>query len=124
GGALNAGFYLTMSNVSGGTVYYTLDCTDPRLVGGAVAPGALTYTASLTLNASARVEARVYNPVTHVWSALTDFTFNVAPAPSLRITELMYHPNKPSGSLLNDNEYQLTELPNTYLTTINLNVIP
>jgi hypothetical protein len=42
GGTVNAGFGLTMTNVSGGTVYYTLDGTDPRLVGGAIAPGALT----------------------------------------------------------------------------------
>jgi len=86
----------------------------------AISPSALTYSSALTLNSSARVEARVYNPATHVWSALTDFNFNVLPAPTLRITELMYNPQKPVGSLLDDDEYQFIELQNTGTSTINL----
>jgi hypothetical protein len=120
GGNVNAGFALTMTNVSGGTVYYTLDGTDPRLAGGAIAPGAQIYTAPLTMNSSAHVLARVYNPATHVWSAITDFTFHVTPMPALRITELMYNPKKPVGSLLDDDEYQFIELQNTGATSINL----
>jgi hypothetical protein len=121
GGNISAGFALAMTNVSGGTVYYTLDGTDPRLVGGNVAPGALTYSGPVTLNSSARVLARVYNPVSRVWSAITDFTFNVVPPPALRISEVMYNPKKPVGSLLDDDEYQFIELQNTGLTPINLN---
>ncbi|HEV8292454.1 MAG TPA: lamin tail domain-containing protein, partial [Tepidisphaeraceae bacterium] len=77
----------------------------------------------VTLNSSARVLARVYNPLTRVWSAITDFTFNVIPPPALRITEMMYNPRKPLGSLLDDDEYQFIELQNTGATPINLNGI-
>src|SRR2546423_6698582 len=89
GGTVNAGFTLSMSNVSGGVVYYTLDGTDPRLLGGAISPRALTYSSALTLNSSARVKARGYNPLSHVLSAPTHFTLHVAPPPSPRITQLM-----------------------------------
>ncbi|HEV8603892.1 MAG TPA: lamin tail domain-containing protein [Tepidisphaeraceae bacterium] len=123
GGAVSPGFSLTMTNVSGGTVYYTLDGSDPRLSGGNVAPGVLTYTGPVAINSSAQVKARVYNPVSHVWSAITDYNFHVSPPPSLRITELMYNPKKPLGSLLDDDEYQYIELQNTGLTPLNLNGI-
>lgn len=42
GGSVTNGFVVTLTAGSG-TLYYTLDGTDPRLPGGAVAPGALSY---------------------------------------------------------------------------------
>ncbi|HOW73384.1 MAG TPA: lamin tail domain-containing protein [Phycisphaerae bacterium] len=46
GGSVEAGFVLTLSKPSGasGTLYYTVDGSDPRLGGGAVSPAALTAT--------------------------------------------------------------------------------
>jgi hypothetical protein len=48
GGNIDNGFALTMTNPNavGGTIYYTLDGSDPRLYGGDVATGALTYSAA------------------------------------------------------------------------------
>jgi hypothetical protein len=47
GGSVSNGFELTVS--ASGTIYYTLDGTDPRLPGGGVAPGALSWTAGQTI---------------------------------------------------------------------------
>ena len=43
GGDIDAGQELQFTSNSEGTVYYTTDGTDPRLVGGAVSPGALAF---------------------------------------------------------------------------------
>lgn len=45
GGEISPGFRLLMSQDSGnpGTIYYSLDGSDPRLWGGAVSPDALVY---------------------------------------------------------------------------------
>ena len=47
GGAIDPGFVLRV-NETDGAVYYTLDGGDPRLVGGAVAPGAAAYVDGVT----------------------------------------------------------------------------
>jgi len=47
GGAIDPIFVLRV-NAAEGTVYYTLDGSDPRLVGGAAAPGAAVYVDGLT----------------------------------------------------------------------------
>ena len=62
GGGIDRGDALTMGNPNGsGTIYYTLDGTDPRLAGGSVSPAAIAYGGSITLNASPHVMARVRN---------------------------------------------------------------
>ena len=44
GGPVPTGFRLTMNQPSGqGTIFYTLDGSDPRMLGGAVSAGALRY---------------------------------------------------------------------------------
>jgi hypothetical protein len=120
GGNVNLGYSLNVTSNSGGIVYYTLDGSDPRLVGGAVAPTAQTYSGSITINNSEEIQARAFNPQTSVWSALSDFKFFVVPPPALRITEMLYNPKKPAGSLLDDDEYQFIELQNTSGSSINL----
>ena len=89
GGVFNPGDTLTIS-ASASPIYYTLDGSDPRLPGGALNPNALVYTGSLTLTQGVEVKARVYSGGT--WSALVDGGFYVNLAPSIRITEMMYHP--------------------------------
>ncbi|MCX5683259.1 MAG: lectin-like protein, partial [Planctomycetota bacterium] len=100
-----------------GTIYYTLDGTDPRLLFGAKATGALLYTGPIELTKSTRIMARAavddgFGNLT--WSALSDATF-VRDTPSgLRITEVMYHPaDPPSGSQYIDDDFQFIELLNT-----------
>ena len=49
GGQMRAGFDLRM-NATSGTVYYTLDGTDPRLPDGTLSPAAIAYPAVNTTN--------------------------------------------------------------------------
>jgi len=51
GGNVQPGFSLTMS-APAGTMYYTLDGSDPRLVGGALSAAAKFYNATVSLNES------------------------------------------------------------------------
>ncbi len=80
----------------GGTLYYTLDGSDPRLAGGALAPGALEYQGAFTVGAGGRtVKARVLQG--GEWSALAAAGFLPIAATSVVINEINYN-----GSELND----------------------
>jgi hypothetical protein len=76
GGTIPAGFIAHLTNPSGGTLYYTLDGTDPRLSGGGINPNALIYSpaSGIPLSATTRVQARARSAA-GVWSAITDATF-------------------------------------------------
>jgi len=106
-------------DASGGSIYYTLDGSDPRLAGGGVSPTAILYDgAGLQFDASAQVNARVL--LGSEWSALDSATFQVTP-PKLRITELMYHPPDPApGSPYDDNDFEYVEIQNIGSTPIAL----
>ena len=93
GGLFNPNDTLTISGPAATTVYYTLDGSDPRLLGGAVSTTAIPYSGGITLTQGTRVKARAYSG--GVWSALSDVTFYVNLAPSIRITEIMYNPAAP-----------------------------
>jgi hypothetical protein len=79
--ALNqhGGFYLpaftaTLTNPNpGGTIYYTLNGSDPRLTGGTANPAATVYSAPFALTGSPAIKARVLQSGT--WSALTETSF-------------------------------------------------
>src|SRR5204863_433785 len=66
GGMISSGFRLTITKPAGvaGEIYYTLDGTDPRLPGGALAPGAVRYTTPVALNQTTKVIARIRNGTT------------------------------------------------------------
>ncbi|MHC4621318.1 MAG: chitobiase/beta-hexosaminidase C-terminal domain-containing protein, partial [Planctomycetota bacterium] len=77
GGQVPSGFGLTMTNPNGaGTIYYTLDGTDPRAPGSG-SPVGTPYGGAITLNQSRHVKARVY--YSGEWSALNEATFAVGP---------------------------------------------
>ena len=117
GGPVSSGFTLTMS-APGGTVYYTLDGSDPRLMGGAVSPAAAVYTSAVPLSHTTRVRARVLSG--GVWSAMNEamFSFDLS---ALRITELMYHPaDPPPTSTCLADDFEFVEFRNTASSTLNL----
>ena len=119
GGAVSSPYVviLTNPNVSG-TVYYTLDGTDPRepVTGNPVGTAGI----SMVLNQSMHVKARVFDDPN--WSALNEVTFAVGPvADNLRITEIMYHPLDTSDP--NDPNTEYIELKNLGPETINLNLV-
>ena len=108
GGSISKGFQLTLSG--SGIIYYTLDGSDPRAVGGAVAGTA--YTGAITLDRSAQVKARVLSSGT--WSALTKATFVVNESSPLRVTEIMYNPDDAHP------EAEFIEILNTGTNTVGL----
>ncbi|MDZ7317396.1 MAG: carbohydrate-binding protein [candidate division KSB1 bacterium] len=92
-------------------IYYTLDGSDPRAVGGAVAPGALEAAnqSSATIPATAVLAARCKSG--EVWSALHKLTLIVpTDYSSLKITEIHYKP-LPDGEV-SGNEYEFLEFKN------------
>ena len=76
-GPISPGAKLTL-RAPVGKVYYTLDGTDPRAPGGAVAAQAHQYSSSLTLNESARVFARARNEDDWSGPALAKYTVTAA----------------------------------------------
>jgi len=57
GGTFQLGASLSIT-APAGTIYYSLDGTDPRLPGGDVRPGALVYGSPIALNANTHVKSR------------------------------------------------------------------
>src|SRR5678815_4538081 len=106
---------MTNPNAVGGTIYYTLDGSDPRLYGGELNPAASTYTAGVGLNSSVTVNARVryQTGTTVVWSALSSYKFKYNLA-ALHVTELNYNPAPPpEGSPYTADDFEYIELQNT-----------
>ncbi|HVR76228.1 MAG TPA: chitobiase/beta-hexosaminidase C-terminal domain-containing protein, partial [Planctomycetota bacterium] len=89
GGPAAPGFTLEMT-APAGAILYTLDGSDPRVEGGAAAPGALTYAGPIPVAGNVLVKARALDQGS--WSALNEAAFFDAMPPPLRITEIMYHP--------------------------------
>jgi autotransporter-associated beta strand protein len=89
GGRVSGGYPLSISGT--GTLYYTLDGSDPRLFGGGVSPTSRVFSGSLPITTSGRVSVRSLNG--GEWSPLTAATFEVgAPAAAglVAITEINY----------------------------------
>ncbi len=101
GGIVSGNYPLVITSPSGGTVYYTLDGSDPRLAGGAVSGTATVYTGAVNLNSLGTVKVRVKSAGGE-WSALTEAYFQpgaVLPTSStLLITEINYHPPAPTAA--------------------------
>jgi hypothetical protein len=116
GGNVAPGYPLAMTQVLG-TVYYTTDGSDPRLLGGAISPSAKIYSGPLSMNLSARVKARALSGA--VWSAVTEAPFFVTnDLSSLLITEIMYHP--PDAGTISGSSFEFIELKNAAATNLDL----
>jgi len=111
GGLVPPGFALTLANPNpSGTVYFTLDGSDPRLWGGALAPTAQAAVAPLVLNNAIFLRARVRDGLN--WSALVEATFYVVQDfRPLVLTEIMYHP--PALAPYSSDDLEFLELKNT-----------
>lgn len=129
GGNIAAGIQLTISAYTGtppagstygtGTLYYTIDGSDPRTSSGTVSASALAYSGPITLNSSMIVKARLQNA--SVWSPITSATFivNAAPASAanLVVSEVHYDPLGPSAAeaaagFNSGNDFEFVELLN------------
>jgi hypothetical protein len=91
GGHLSPGQAVRLS-AGTGTIYYTLDGSDPRAYGtGQIVPSAAAYDAPFSLHQGTVLKARVHSGST--WSALVEATFTVGHrVPPVVISEIMYHP--------------------------------
>ena len=82
-----------------------------------IAPQALAYTESFSLRQTSRVKARTLKD--GIWSALSETVFSVGPiADSLRVTEIMYHPE--ASGLVDDPNTEYLELANIGTEILNL----
>lgn len=114
GRTIDPGFQLSISASAGGTIFYTLDGSDPRSPGGGIASFGIRYTGPLTLEENARVFARVRG--TRIdgsdWSGPADETF-VVETPRIVVSEIMYHPPPPHvPTEFGSEEFEFIELMN------------
>ena len=118
GGAVPGGFALTLSNPNAvGTLYFTLDASDPRRPGGNLAPTAQVYAGPVPVNSPMFVRARVLNA--GQWSALVEAMFYPPQDFSqLMLTEILYNP--PAVGTTNGDEFEFIELKNTGTNTLDL----
>lgn len=128
GGIVPANHSLAITNPNGvlGTVYYTLDGSDPRLTGGALSGTALVYSTPVTLTHSVTVRSRVKNG--NVWSALNEAAFSVGTvspnSSNLTISKIMWKPAPPSAADLlagyDESDFEFLELYNPSGNAVNL----
>jgi hypothetical protein len=109
GGSVPPGLVFTLS-AAAGTIYYTLDGSDPRLPGGAISPSAQIYSAPITVWDNARACARARSGTN--WSGPIAATY-VVQTPPLVISEIMYHPaDPPPGSANVESDFEFIEFLN------------
>jgi hypothetical protein len=120
GGVVPDGFDLTIQ-ASQGTIYYTLDGTDPRFIGGALSPTAIAYSGqAINIGDNVTVQARVLHA--GQWSALNEADFalvKTGDVTKLRITELQYHPADYPG-VTDDEDLEFIEILNTGTASVSL----
>ena len=110
--------------VQSGSIYYTLDGSDPRSPGGTISQSALKSDTKVTLLLSftTPVKSRMY--INGTWSALNHINFlgNSDNYSSLKVTELMYHPSDriEGADTVSGTSLEFIELKNTGNTFLNL----
>lgn len=140
-GQVNSGFSLELTGPGVGTVYYTLDGSDPRQRGGGVSLSAIPYSGSIPINSTAEVRVRVFDPahtsltgahnppLTSQWSGIIRARLTVIPPAyfnSIAVTEINYHPAPPTaqelnlGPLLDEDDFEFLELKNISSSTVDL----
>ncbi|HUR45081.1 MAG TPA: CotH kinase family protein, partial [Candidatus Saccharimonadales bacterium] len=88
GGSVPDGFQVVILG-TGGTIYYTIDGSDPRAAGGAVSSSAQAYDLPITITGPTTVQARIRSGTN--WSGLIKAVFYPPQNLSgLAITEIMY----------------------------------
>src|SRR6185503_6534662 len=74
GGDVPPGTSLTLSNANaGGSIYYTLDGSDPRAIGGGIHPSAVNFSSPIIVTRSRLVRARIKTG--SIWSPIVEANF-------------------------------------------------
>jgi hypothetical protein len=119
GGQVPDGFQVAIHGMNG-TVYFTMDGSDPRAPGGAVASVAQAYQIPFPLFASTTVQARVRNGTN--WSGLTKAVFTTPQdLTALALTEIMYNP--PSFGSWAGDDLEFIEFKNVGAISLNLGTL-
>src|SRR5690606_7351420 len=122
GGTVAAGFELAMNSPSGGTIWYTTNGEDPRLLGGGINMAAASaYTDPVAIEQSLTIKARTL--VGDVWSPLSETTlFASSSFQGIVISEINYHPHDPTTTeaaavpgVVKD-DFEFIEILNTHPT--------
>ncbi len=113
-------FNLTLENINGnGSILYTTDGTDPRLVGGNISNTALNggNLKTISVPPGTKIKARVKYMT--AWSPLHEITFeNSGLFSNLKVTELHYHPT--DQDTVDAKQLEFIELKNTGTTTLDI----
>jgi CotH kinase protein/Lamin Tail Domain/Chitobiase/beta-hexosaminidase C-terminal domain len=117
GGQVPSGYNLSIT-APAGAIWYTVDGSDPRAIGGAVSPTARQYTGT-PLNITGGITVRARALTAGQWSALNeaDFATDVS---NLRITELNYNPAAYPG-VTDPQDIEFFEVLNTGSQLVSLN---
>ncbi len=126
GGVVAAGTTVAVA-APAGTVYCTLDGSDPRLPGGGVNPAAFTPDGGgIRIDASATLRARALDGA--AWSGIAGETYVVGVAASaahLVVSEIMYHPTDPTpaevaAGFATPHDFEFIELQNVAAVPVDL----
>jgi hypothetical protein len=120
-----------------GSVYYTLDGSDPRGEDGAIRPEARLATGPIQINGFTRITARVYKqghgrttngyiPTGDDWSApIVGVYYNDSPAAfgNVAISEVHFHPGEPNAAeraagYTDADDFEFIELTNTSTSNV------
>ncbi len=119
GGDVPDGFQVTILGTNG-TIYYTTDGSDPRLLGGAISGAAQAIQLPFALAAQTTVSARIRNGTN--WSGLTRAVFYPPQdLGKLVVTEIMYNPL--AYGAWPGSELEFLEFKNTGTTPLNLGTL-
>lgn len=112
---VNTGDQLSMNN-SYGTIYYTIDGTDP-VINDNVNPTSISYTGPIEISNSIHIKARLF--YRNEWSALSEMVFMVeSDLNDLKVTEIHYHPLEEAD--VDHKLLEFIELKNTGTTSLDL----
>ena len=113
---INSATSITFGSASG-EIYYTLNGTDPRLIGGDLSADAkkIASGSSVSIPQSAIVKSRVFN--NNMWSAIKEINFITKQEnySNFKVTELHYHPldSIMGADTISDDDYEFIEFKNT-----------
>ncbi|MFY0626901.1 MAG: lamin tail domain-containing protein [Reichenbachiella sp.] len=121
---LNRGDQVTLANPSAGIgeIYYSLDESDPRLVGGGLSLNAiqLANNGMITISELGTLKARIKNG--DEWSPLLDLNISLDDnLENLKITEIHYNPQ--DEGLVNGSDLEFLELKNIGDESIDLSQV-
>jgi len=120
GGTVTVNQNISINNTYGsGTIYYTIDGSDPRMSGGAVRSTALTYNGSFNITQPGITYVSTRIKTGNTWGAICQLAFYVDDNYSdVVINEIHYNPS--DVGLVDGDQFEFIELKNKSADPVNL----